>query len=130
MNNFIIVDSSFSLQEMMLRLKQKIRKMNKTFFIFSSIPKVKYYYIMITLRIPRFGGGLQCVGILLGVVSDCEEIVGQLPSLSLIPQFSTTISAAKLVDNSFSTFSCNDSPIPNPDINFTILLNWVSISSL
>jgi hypothetical protein len=30
-------------QEMMLRLKQKIRKMNKTFFIFSSIPKVKHY---------------------------------------------------------------------------------------
>ena len=31
-----------SLQEMMVRLKQEIRKMNKTFFIFSSIPKVKY----------------------------------------------------------------------------------------
>ena len=37
--------------------------------------------------------------------------VGQLPLQLLIPQFSTTISAAKLVDNSFSTFSCNDSPI-------------------
>jgi predicted nucleic acid-binding protein len=36
--------SSFSsLQEIMVRLKQKIRKMNKTFFIFTSIPKVKYY---------------------------------------------------------------------------------------
>jgi len=34
---------SFLAQEMMLRLKQKIRKMNKTFFIFTSIPKVKYY---------------------------------------------------------------------------------------
>ena len=32
-----------SLQEMMVILKQKIRKMNKTFFIFTSIPKVKYY---------------------------------------------------------------------------------------
>ena len=32
-----------SLQEIMVRLKQKIRKMNKTFFIFTSIPKVKYY---------------------------------------------------------------------------------------
>jgi len=31
------------LQEIMVRLKQKIRKMNKTFFIFTSIPKVKYY---------------------------------------------------------------------------------------
>ena len=36
--------SSFSsLQEMMVTLKQKIRKTNITFFIFSSIPKVKYY---------------------------------------------------------------------------------------
>jgi len=34
-------------------------------------------------------------------MSDCEEIVGQLPSLSLILQFSTTIIAAKLVDRSF-----------------------------
>ena len=32
-----------SLQEMTVRLKQEIRKMNKNFFIFSSIPKVKYY---------------------------------------------------------------------------------------
>ena len=36
--------SSFSsLQEMIVRLKQEIRKTNKNFFIFSSIPKVKYY---------------------------------------------------------------------------------------
>ena len=63
-------------------------------------------------------------------VSDCEENAGQSPSLSLIPQFSTTIRAAKLVDNAFSTFSCIDSTIPNPDINFTILLNWYSIRSL
>ena len=36
--------SSFSsLQEMTVRLKQKISKMNNPFFIFSSIPKVKYY---------------------------------------------------------------------------------------
>ena len=32
-----------SLQEMMVRLKQKIRKTNITFFIFSTLPKVKYY---------------------------------------------------------------------------------------
>ena len=31
------------LQEIMVRLKEKIRKMNKTFFIFSSIPKVKHF---------------------------------------------------------------------------------------
>ena len=35
------------LQEIMVRLKEKIRKMNKTFFIFTSIPKEKYYlYIL------------------------------------------------------------------------------------
>ena len=33
-------------QEMTVRLKQKIRKMNKNFFIFSSIPKVKYYWLV------------------------------------------------------------------------------------
>jgi hypothetical protein len=32
-----------SLQEMIVRLKQKISKMNNPFFIFSLIPKVKYY---------------------------------------------------------------------------------------
>ena len=32
-----------SLQEIMVRLKQEIRKTNKNFFIFSSIPKVIYY---------------------------------------------------------------------------------------
>ena len=38
------VDSSFSsLQEKMVRLKQEIRKTNTNFFIFSSIPKLKYY---------------------------------------------------------------------------------------
>ena len=38
--------SSFSsLQEMMVRPKQEIRKTNKNFFIFSSIPKVKYYWL-------------------------------------------------------------------------------------
>ena len=39
-----VVDSSLSsLQEMTVRLKQEIRKTNKNFFIFYSIPKVKYY---------------------------------------------------------------------------------------
>jgi len=31
------------LQEMMVRLKRDMRIMDKTLFIFSSIPKVKYY---------------------------------------------------------------------------------------
>ena len=32
-------------QEMTEKLKQEIKKMNKTFFIFPSIPKVKYYWL-------------------------------------------------------------------------------------
>ena len=39
----LLDESSFFAQEMMVRLKQEIRKTNKNFFIFSSIPKVKYY---------------------------------------------------------------------------------------
>ena len=42
----VAVNSSSSLQEMMVRLKQKIRKTNKNFFIFSSIPKVEYYWFV------------------------------------------------------------------------------------
>ena len=38
--------ASSSLQEMTVRLKQKISKMNNPFFIFSSIPKVKYYWLV------------------------------------------------------------------------------------
>ena len=39
----LLVDSSFLPQEMKARLKRSIRIMYKIFFIFSSIPKVKYY---------------------------------------------------------------------------------------
>ena len=39
----LLDESSFFEQEMIVRLKQEIRKTNKNFFIFSSIPKVKYY---------------------------------------------------------------------------------------
>ena len=39
----VLFEPSSLLQEMTVRLKHKIRKMNKTFFIFSSIPKIKYY---------------------------------------------------------------------------------------
>ena len=56
-------------------------------------------------------------------VSDCEENVGQLPSLSLIPQFSTTISEAKLADSSFITFSCIDSLILKSQTLFWIKAN-------
>ena len=56
-------------------------------------------------------------------VSDCEELVGQLPSLLLLPQFSTTISAAKLADNSFSTFSCID-VLTHPFLNQTSISQY------
>ena len=39
----LLVDSSFLPQEMTVRLKQEISKMSTPFFIFSSMPKVKYY---------------------------------------------------------------------------------------
>ena len=43
----VVECSSFSsLQEVMVRLKQEIRIMNKTFFICSSIQKVKYYWFV------------------------------------------------------------------------------------
>jgi len=45
-----------SLQEIMVRLKQEIRVMNKTFFIFSSIPKLKSYW----LREPYLYQNLDC----------------------------------------------------------------------
>jgi hypothetical protein len=56
-------------------------------------------------------------------VFDWEENVGQSPSLSLIPQFSTTISEAKFADNAFSTFSCIDSLILKSQILFRVKAN-------
>ena len=54
----LLDESSFFAQEMMMRLKRDMRIMDKTLFIFSSIPKVKYYCLCIrkTLNIPEFGG--------------------------------------------------------------------------
>ena len=71
--------SSFSsLQEVMVRLKNKISKMNKILFIFSSIPKVKYYgwvyYENPIYNINLFV--LQECGGFIWRVSDCEELVG------------------------------------------------------
>jgi hypothetical protein len=78
----------------------------------------------------KFEGDFTRIGDFTWTVSDCEEIVGQLPLLLLLPQFSTTISEAKLADSSLSTLSCIDSPIPKLVINLTILQNWVSIRLL
>jgi hypothetical protein len=60
----VLFEPSSLLHEMTERLKQEIRKMNKNFFIFTSIPKVKYYWLCIrrTQYIPRFGGVLQVCG--------------------------------------------------------------------
>ena len=63
-----LLDPQLTLQEMMVRLKQEIRKTYIIFFNFSSIPKVKYYWLVYrrTQYIPRFGGVLQELGNLLG----------------------------------------------------------------
>ena len=53
----LLVDSSFSPQDIVVRLKQEISKMYKYFFFFSSIQKVKYYcldYEKIIFNINRF----------------------------------------------------------------------------
>ena len=55
-----------SLQEMMVRLKQKIRKTNITFFIFSTIPKVKYYWLREPYIYHDSGVFYKNMGILLG----------------------------------------------------------------
>ena len=64
----LLDESSSFAQEMMVRLKRDMRIMNKTIFIFSSIPKVKYYGLV--LREPNIyhdsGVFYKCVGILLG----------------------------------------------------------------
>ena len=41
----LLDDSSFSAQEIMVRLKQEIRIMCKIFFIFPTISKGNYYYL-------------------------------------------------------------------------------------
>ena len=43
----LLDESSFFAQEMMMRLKRDMRIMYKTLFIFSSIPKVKYYGLVL-----------------------------------------------------------------------------------
>ena len=55
--------SCSSLKEMTVRLKQEIRKTNKNFFIFSSIPKVKYY--VLELEEPNYTT-------IWGILQECE----------------------------------------------------------
>ena len=46
-SEFWVYSSFSSPHEMMVRLRNEIRIMYKTFFIFSTIPKLKYYYLCI-----------------------------------------------------------------------------------
>ena len=43
----LLDESSSFAQEMMVRLRRDMRIMDKTLFIFSSIPKVKYYGLVL-----------------------------------------------------------------------------------
>jgi len=64
----LLDESSFFAQEMMVRLKRDMRIMYKTLFIFSSIPKVKYYGLVLGEPNIYHDSGVfyKCVGILLG----------------------------------------------------------------
>ena len=64
----LLEESSFFAQEMMMRLKRDMRIMDKTLFIFSSIPKVKYYGLVLGEPNIYHDSGVfyKCVGILLG----------------------------------------------------------------
>ena len=63
----LLDESSFFAQEMMMRLKRDMRIMDKTLFIFSSIPKVKYYGLVLGEPNIYHDSGVfyKCVGILL-----------------------------------------------------------------
>ena len=64
----LLDESSFFAQEMMMRLKRDMRIMDKTLFIFSSIPKVKYYGLVLGEPNIYHDSGVfyKKVGILLG----------------------------------------------------------------
>ena len=64
----LLEESSSFAQEMMARLKRDMRIMDKTLFIFSSIPKVKYYGLVLGEPNIYHDSGVfyKCVGILLG----------------------------------------------------------------
>ena len=64
----LLDESSFFAQEMMMRLKRDMRIMDKTLFNFSSIPKVKYYGLVLGEPNIYHDSGVfyKCVGILLG----------------------------------------------------------------
>ena len=63
----LLDESSSFAQEMMMRLKRDTRIMDKTLFIFSSIPKVKYYGLVLGEPNIYHDSGVfyKCVGIIL-----------------------------------------------------------------
>ena len=68
----LLLDSSFSPLEIVVRLKQEISKMYKHFFFFFSIQKVKYYWLGEPYIYHDLGVIYKEVGILLGrILSDC-----------------------------------------------------------
>ena len=73
----LLDESSFFAQEMMMRLKRDMRIMDKTLFIFSSIPKVKYYGLVLGEPYIYHDLGViyKNVGILLGGCSGRESIL-------------------------------------------------------
>jgi hypothetical protein len=76
----VVVEAPSSLlllQEMMMRLKRDMRIMDKTFFIFSSIPKVKYYGLVLgePKLYQNLGNFTIMWGFYLEVLGECEELV-------------------------------------------------------
>ena len=73
----LLEESSSFAQEMMVRLKRDMRIMDKTLFIFSSIPKVKYYGLVLgEPNIYHDSVDFTRIGDFTWRVSDCEEIEG------------------------------------------------------
>ena len=73
----LLDESSFFAQEIKVRLKQEISKICKIFFIFSSILKLKSYWLCI--RKPNIYHNLVCFtmcGDFTWRLSDSEELVG------------------------------------------------------
>ena len=70
----LLDESSFFAQEMMMRLKSDMIIMYKTLFIFSSIPKVKYYWL-VEPNIYHQSICFSRTGDFTWRVFDCEELV-------------------------------------------------------
>ena len=70
-----LLDPQLTLQVLIVRLKQEIRKTYIIFFIRSSIPKVKYYWLGETSLYHNLSDFTR-IEDFTWRVSDCEELVG------------------------------------------------------